>query len=75
MSGVRASCWAYASSWAGLLLRAGGAACWAAARWRAEKLLLLFFFLFLFSFSSPLVDFIFGLKFEFQIGVTYSLGF
>ena len=32
-------------------------------------------FLFLFYFSSPLFEFKFGLKFEFQIGAPYSLEF
>jgi len=52
----------------------------AAARWRAEQAepamgLLSFFSFFLFYFSSPLFEFKFGLKFEFQIGAPYSLEF
>jgi len=72
---------------AGLAARVGTAYCcarklgWlAAARQRAEQAepaagLLPFFFLFLLYFSSPLFEFQFGLKFEFKIGVSYSLEF
>ena len=52
----------------------------AAARWRAEQAepamgLLSFYSFFLFYFSSPLFEFKFGWKFEFQIGAPYSLEF
>ena len=52
----------------------------AAVRQRAEQAepaagLLPFFFLFLFYFSSPLFKFQIDLKFEFKIGVPYSLEF
>ena len=72
---------------AGLAARVGPACCcarklgWlAAACQRAEQAepavgLLPFFFFFLFYFSSPLFEFKFGLKFEFKIGVPYSLEF
>ena len=74
-----AASWAGRASWAGLLLRAlaGLAGCCALAG-RAGRACYgpsFLLFLFLFYFSSPLFEFKFGLKFEFQIGAPYSLEF
>ena len=57
------------ASWAGRLLCAGEPS--------RPGLLWAFFpsLVFLFYFSSPLFEFKFGLKFEFQIGAPYSLEF
>jgi hypothetical protein len=60
---TRRRCWA--TSWATLALGLAG----------LRGLLLPFFFSFLFFISFPLFEFKFGLKFEFQTDVTYSLEF
>ena len=73
-----AACWAGRASWAGLLLRAGGASRLLCAGGPSRPSLLWVCFpslSFSVLFSSPLFDFKFGLKFEFQFGAPYSLEF